>query len=410
MKEKNWIMFLGAVIIVMIFGFTALFNNSANVTDKEKNTDSVDGNINNNQNKDKISEIMDNMSIEEKIGQMLVIDFVNKEMTDKLKDYYNSIKPGGIILMSDNYSTFDKTKKLISDVKKFSNIPLIVSTDQEGGRVQRLQKLTDVKPTYIPDMNSLGNTKDEKLAYEVGKVMALEMRTLGINVVNAPVLDVYSNPKNTVIGDRSFSSDVNVVSKMSLSLASGLENNGVIPTFKHFPGHGDTETDSHTSLPIINKSYQDIVNLELVPFKKAIDSGAKLIMTAHIALPDVTGNNEPASLSKKLLTDILRDELGYDGIIITDALNMKALTDNYSNGDIYLKAVNAGVDILLMPKDPILAINSIRDNVSEDRINESVRRILEFKYSYLVDYEYTDKSILGSLENMKVIDKINYGK
>jgi len=407
MKEKNWVVFLGIVIVVMVFGFTAIFSDSKDVKDKDKNTDMVDGDSDIYISKDKIDDIMSGMSLEEKIGQMLVVTFNGTDMNDSLRSLMQDVKPGGIILMGDNYSTVSRTKKLISEFKSLSSVPLIVSTDQEGGRVQRMQKITDVKPTYITDMYSLGNTKDETLAYQVGKVMALEMRTLGINVDNAPVLDVYSNPNNTVIGDRSFGSDVNLVSRMGLSLAKGLEDNGVIPTFKHFPGHGDTETDSHSALPIINKSYEELSNLELMPFKSVIANGAKIIMTAHIALPDITGDNTPASLSKKILTDILRDDLGYDGLIITDGLNMKSLTDNYSNEDVYLKAVDAGVDLLLMPKDPELAIKTIKDNFSEDRINESVRRILEFKYNYLTDYQYTDSSILGSNEHNSVINKIN---
>ncbi len=410
MKYKNLVFFVGALIIVTIFGFTVFYNKNQDIKDDEKNINDVDGSVDNVEKKDAISDIIDNMTLEEKIGQMLVIDFNVTEVNDKFKTMFESVKPGGVILMGNNYSTFEGTKKLISDIKSLSSIPLIVSTDQEGGRVQRLQKLTDVKPTFIPDMYSLGKTKDESLAYQVGKVMALEMRTLGINVVNAPVLDIFSNPKNTVIGNRSFGSDASLVSKMGLSLARGLEENGVMPTFKHFPGHGDTDTDSHTSLPVVDKSYKDLSDMELIPFKSAISSGAEIVMTAHISLPNVTGNSEPASLSKHILTDILRKDLGFDGIIITDALNMKALTDNYSLEDIYLKAVNAGADILLMPSDVMLAIETIKDNVSESRIDESVRRILQFKYNYLVDYEYTDKSVLGSQAHIEIMEKINYGK
>lgn len=410
MKYKNLVFFVGALIIVTIFGFTVFYNKNQDIKDDEKNINDVDGSVDNVEKKDAISDIIDNMTLEEKIGQMLVIDFNVTEVNDKFKTMFESVKPGGVILMGNNYSTFEGTKKLISDIKSLSSIPLIVSTDQEGGRVQRLQKLTDVKPTFIPDMYSLGKTMDESLAYQVGKVMALEMRTLGINVVNAPVLDIFSNPKNTVIGNRSFGSDASLVSKMGLSLARGLEENGVMPTFKHFPGHGDTDTDSHTSLPVVDKSYKDLSDMELIPFKSAISSGAEIVMTAHISLPNVTGNSEPASLSKHILTDILRKDLGFDGIIITDALNMKALTDNYSLEDIYLKAVNAGADILLMPSDVMLAIETIKDNVSESRIDESVRRILQFKYDYLVDYEYTDKSVLGSQAHIEIMEKINYGK
>lgn len=404
MGKKSYGVYFSILMVALVLVCAFIYNNRLN---KELDT-SKENRENDKINSNDIDSILENMTIEEKIGQMLIIDFINTDMTDKLRDYYNSIKPGGIILMGDNYSTFDRTKKLVSDVKSLSSVPLIVSTDQEGGLVQRLQKLEDESPTYIPDMLSVGNTGDTLIAYNIGKVMALEMRTLGINVVNAPVVDVFSNPNNKVIGNRSFGSNPQVVSKMSVSLAKGLEDNGVIPTYKHFPGHGDTDVDSHESLPVINKSLEGLANLELIPFRNAIDNGAKIIMTAHIALPLITGDMTPASLSKKLLTDVLRRDLGYDGIIITDALNMDALTDNYSDEEIYLKAVEAGVDILLMPKDAELAINVIKENVSEDRINESVKRILEFKYKYLNDYEYTDKSILGCAEHQNIINKVNF--
>jgi len=317
------------------------------------------------------------------------------------------VKPGGFILMQNNYSTFDATRKFISDIKSYSDLPFIMSTDQEGGSVQRLQLLTDVNPVYVPFMNKLGIMNDEGVSYEVGKVIAEEVRTLGINLVFAPVLDVFSNPENTVIGNRSFGSDTDIVSRMALSVSKGLEDNGVISTFKHFPGHGDTSVDSHISLPIVNKSYEELLNLELIPFKNAINSGAKMIMTAHIALPNITGDNTPSTMSKKIITEILREDLGYGGIIISDALNMKALTNNYSDEEIYIKTVDAGVDILLMPKNPRLAVETIKNNISEDRINESVRRILKFKFMNILEDNTLDSSYLGSEEHKIIIDKIN---
>lgn len=355
---------------------------------------------------DKVEELLKTMSLEEKIGQMLIINFNKGSFDDELYNLLNEVKPSGVILMKPNFTTFNETKNLVIDLRNSSSIPFIVSVDQEGGRVQRLQYLTDVNPIFIPDMLSLGNMNDNKLTYEVGKVIAEEVRTLGINVVFAPVLDVFSNEENTVIGNRSFGKDVNTVSKLALSLSKGLEENGVISVFKHFPGHGDTATDSHVKLPIIYKSYEELEKLELIPFKKAINEGAKVIMTGHIALPEVTGDNTPATLSKTLISDILKEKLGFDGLVITDALNMKALTNNYSQEEIILKAVEAGNDILLMPEDPKLAINVIKENISEERINESVRKILKFKYKYLDKDNIIDESYLGSIEHREVIEKI----
>jgi len=394
---KKFRLFVVIIILSMTccFAIFSLFN----VTVAKRSEENI---IN-----ERIDEVMSNMTLEEKIGQMIVINYNISELNEELRSILEDVKPGGFILMQNNYSTFDATRKFISDIKSYSDLPFIMSTDQEGGSVQRLQLLTDVNPVYVPFMNKLGIMNDEGVSYEVGKVIAEEVRTLGINLVFAPVLDVFSNPENTVIGNRSFGSDTDIVSRMALSVSKGLEDNGVISTFKHFPGHGDTSVDSHISLPIVNKSYEELLNLELIPFKNAINSGAKMIMTAHIALPNITGDNTPSTMSKKIITEILREDLGYGGIIISDALNMKALTNNYSDEEIYIKTVDAGVDILLMPKNPRLAVETIKNNISEDRINESVRRILKFKFMNILEDNTLDSSYLGSEEHKIIIDKIN---
>ena len=283
---------------------------------------------------------------------------------------------------------------------------MIISIDQEGGTVQRLKGISDVEVTNIPNMYDLGATGNLNLAYQVGKVMAEELRTIGVNVVYAPVLDVYSNELNTVIGKRSFSSDPQVVTDMASELAKGLEENGVIATYKHFPGHGDTEVDSHVNLPIVKKTYDELLNLELIPFQNAISSGAKIMMIGHIALPEITGDNTPASLSKTIVTDTLKGKLGYQGLVITDALNMGALTKNYSKEEIYTQAIEAGVDLILMPSGSKQAIEFIRKNISEERINESVEKILKFKYTYLGQNNQLDKSYLGGTEHQEVVQQI----
>ena len=350
-----------------------------------------------------IEKILSTMTIEEKIGQMLVINVEGNSITENIESIMNEVKPSGIILMKENFSSYEHTKKFIDDLKNMSDYPFIVSIDQEGGSVQRLKFLEEGNATDIPDMYSIGSLNDKVKACNVGKVMALEMRTLGINVDYAPVVDIYSNINNTVIGNRSFSENKDVVSTMAISLAKGLEDNGVIATYKHFPGHGDTEIDSHMKLPIIYKTKEEVENLELVPFKNVIANDAKLIMVGHIAFPLVTLDNTPASLSKKIVTGILKEELGFNGLVITDALNMKALTDNYSNEDIYIKSIEAGCDILLMPVDAREAISDIKNNIDEKRIDESVRKILKFKFKYLDKDNSLDKMYLGSEEHKKII-------
>ena len=349
--------------------------------------------------------MLENMTIEEKIGQMLIIYDTHETVDKELKEFIADIKPGGFIINQSNITTFAKTKKYIADLKANSDIPLIISIDQEGGSVQRLQNLEDKKATYVPSMFYVGKTKDYNLAYEVGKVLAEDMRTLGINLAYAPVCDIFSNPNNKVIGNRSFGTSPNLVANMCTSLGKGLEDNGIIATYKHFPGHGDTATDSHTSLPVINKTYTELLNNELIPFKKAIENDAKIIMVAHIAFPSLTGNNTPSSLSKEVITDLLKNKLGYDGLVITDALNMGALTNNYTDEEIYVKAVEAGVDLLLMPSDAKEAIKAIKNNISEERIDESVKKILLFKYTYLKD-NVLDESYLNSKAHQDIINKI----
>ena len=355
---------------------------------------------------DKVNKQMSSMTLDEKIAQMLVIYYLSPTVDDDLLNVVKTYSPGGFILMLDNYSTFDDTKKFIDTLKENSKIPMIISTDEEGGLVQRLKALTDVSVTDIPAMYDVGKTGDINKAKSVAKVLAEELRTLGINVTYAPDTDIWTNPDNTVIGDRSFGNDADTVSNMAIAFNQSLEENGIMGCFKHFPGHGDTLADSHYSLPVVNKTYDDIKSLELIPFQKAIDNGAKMIMIGHIALPNITGDDTPASLSKKIITDILKTDMNYKGLVITDALNMGALTENYTDEEIVTKAVNAGADLLLMPNGTAKTIEYIKKNISEERINESVKKILTYKYIYLKDYNYLDKSTLGSDEHKSIVNSI----
>ena len=353
---------------------------------------------------EEIELFLDSMTIEEKIAQMLILNYDANIYDSNVDSLMKNIKPGGFIFMKNSFSSFSETKKFISDLKENSKIPLIISVDQEGGLVQRLKYITDRKPLDIPSMYEIGSTNDSNNAYLIGKVMSDDLRSLGFNLTYAPVLDIY-NPSNPVILDRSFSIDKDVVTNMGLSLAKGLEENGIIPVFKHFPGHGDTIIDSHYDLPIIDKTYEEIYDNELYPYRKIIND-AKIIMIGHLALPRIVGDNTSASISDKVITDILKNKLGYKGLVITDALNMGALTNYYTEEQIYLMAVNAGVDLLLMPNNYELAIQTIKENVSVDRINESVRKILKFKYEYLNNDKLLDKKYFNNPNNQKIIDKI----
>ena len=363
---------------------------------------------------EKIEYTLESMTLEEKIGQMMIVFYTAPKMDNTLKSALETVKPGGFILFKENITTYDATLKLIKEIKDMSNIPMFISIDQEGGNVQRLLTLQDKEVSNIPYMYNVGLTDNELIAKEVGQVIAEELRVFGINMDFAPSIDILSNPNNTVIGKRSFGSNSEIVSKMGLALANSLLENGIVPVYKHFPGHGDTYTDSHVSLPIINKSKEELYNLELIPFINAINNGAKVIMIGHLAVPSITGDNTPASLSKILITDFLKNELNYDGIITTDALNMKALTNYYSQEEIYVKAVEAGVDILLMPSSSRECLKAIKKAVdegiiTEERIDQSVRKILKLKYENIEEnYNvYLPSSYLNSESHQKVLEKVS---
>lgn len=362
----------------------------------------------------KVNDTLESMTLDEKIGQMLIVFYRAPKVDDTLRSSLRDVRPGGFILFKENITTYEDTLNLVKEIKSLSSIPLFMSIDQEGGSVQRLLALQDMEVSNIPYMYYVGKTNDEFLAKDVGKVIAEELRVFGINMDFAPDIDVFSNPENTVIGKRAFDSNSDVVSKMGLSLASGLYENGVIPVYKHFPGHGNTSVDSHISLPIVDKSKEELYLLDLIPFKKAIKSKAPIIMVGHLAVPSITGDNTPASLSKSLITDFLKDEMGYDGLVITDALNMKALTNYYQEDEIYVKAVEAGVDILLMPSSPKSARDSLKNavlsgRISEERIDESVRKILKLKYEQVEEgyNEYLPSSYLNSKEHQEILARIS---
>lgn len=356
---------------------------------------------------DVVAEQLATMTLDEKVAQLLVVQPSNGIVITESEASRLATAPyGGYILMESNFGSLAATRSFVQNLQASAKYPLIISTDQEGGIVQRIKKISDRTPTDIPTMYRVGKTGDTSLAKEVGRVMAEELRVIGVNVDFAPDADVFLNPNNRVIGTRSFSESPDVVAKMSLALAQGLEENGVIATYKHFPGHGDTATDSHLSLPVINRTRANLDQADLVPFKNAIDNGAKIIMSGHIALPQITGDNTPATLSKKVLTDILRNELGYDGLIITDGMNMGALTNNYAAGEMYYRAIEAGVDLLLLPPNPELAMSSIKEHISEERIDESVYRILKFKHGYLADYKYLGEEYFGSAEHRAIIQRV----
>ncbi len=400
MKNKIFIVFLLVISFFMV-----------SCTKEEKVNKPIEKELTESEMLDKrIEEQLSNMFLNDKIGQMLMISYEGVTFDDDLKNILNTVHPGGFILFGDNFDTFEKTKEFIKNIDDTASIPLFWSIDQEGGTVQRLKSLKDKKVTILPEAYEIGKTNNTEISHEIGRVAGEELRVFGINMDFAPVLDIYSNPLNKVIGHRAFGTDASTVSKMAHFFGEGLKSTGVTPVYKHFPGHGDTKEDSHKDLPIINKTKEELYDQELIPFIDAIENGADAIMVGHLALPKITGSSIPATLSKEIITDLLIEELGFKGLIITDALDMGALENNFTKEEIYERAILAGNDILLMPNP--LEANSIitklveNGTISIDRINSSVSKILKYKYTHLENIPAYDEAYLGSTEHAKIVENL----
>jgi len=333
-----------------------------------------------------VDRIIDSMSVEEKVGQLLMVGFggttVNRQSTHWLRDR----RVGGVALFSRNIKELEQTAHFTRGLHELMDgyIPIFLALDQEGGNVVRVKE----GATLLPGNMALGATRSPTLAYVAGHALAIDLKLLGFNMNLAPVLDVNSNPRNPVIGIRSYGERPDLVGSLGAWYVRGQQEMGVVAVAKHFPGHGDTQSDSHYSMPAIDADLSRLETLELWPFGQAIDANLDAVMTAHIALPRITGDAElPATLSKKLLTGVLRGKMGFEGIIITDGLEMQGIVQRYGSGRAAVLAVLAGADmpmILWTPKvkeevyDALLgAVRS--GEISGERLDQSVRRILTVK-------------------------------
>ncbi len=396
-NSYKMIIFLSLVALILYVSFNPSLGNTIT---PNKETDVF---------QEKIESDLSKLSLEEKIGQMLIVTYNTQELTPEVAKDLTTYKPGGVILFSTNIKSYKETTKFIKDMQETATIPLFMALDQEGGKVARLTQLTDAPVSLIPPMANLGQTKDLKLVRAVGKVIGEEINALGFNLDFAPVIDTIKD-ETSFIGTRSFGTDYNLVGQMGIALAQGLNDANIIATFKHFPGHGSTITDSHNDLPILEKTKEELLTSDLIPFQMAVKNNAPMIMIGHLATPNITYNNTPASLSKEIITDLLRNDLGYDGVVITDALNMQALTNYYSEQEIYEMAINAGVDILLMPSSAETAIKLIKEsiaagNITIEQIDDSVSRILKLKYQKIKEPNW-DKALLGSKTHQEILKQI----
>ena len=335
-----------------------------------------------------VDETLAGMTLHEKVCQMMFV--TPEELTgedgvtvagDATRQALENYPVGGIVYFAKNLESQDQVKEMIDNSQKYSSIGLFVATDEEGGVVNRL--MDTVGTTYIGSMYYYKDDGDET-AYENAYTIANDMSALGFNLDFAPVADVWSNPDNTVIGERAYSDDYAQAAELVGNAVKGFNDGGVTCTLKHFPGHGDTAEDSHYSSAYVHRTKEEIMADEMQPFRSGIEAGAEFVMVGHLIVPDI--DEVPATLSYKIATGILRDELKFEGVAITDSFEMESIADNYSVDDAVVMSVKAGIDMILQPKDMASAVNSIEQAVadgelSEDRIDESVRRILTLKES-----------------------------
>ncbi len=301
---------------------------------------------------------------------------------DTTKQKLSEYPVGGLVYFSKNIKSADQLKEMLDTTRNTMIYPVFLAVDEEGGSVSRVAGagLAD----DVGDMSEIGSTCDPEKAKEAGTTIGTYLSQFGFNVDFAPVTDVIS-AENAVIGNRSFGSDPNVVGTMVAAEVQGLQESGVSACLKHFPGIGDTTTDTHDEKTVSEKTLEDMQQTDLPAFQSGIDAGADFVMVSHMSLPNVIGDDTPCSLSGAVISDLLRNQLGYNGIVITDALDMSAITDSYSSAEAAVKAIEAGADMLLMPENFEEAYQGVLDavqngTISEDRINESLKRIYRVKY------------------------------
>lgn len=378
---KKILSVLFALITILIFISCVGENNKLESKEEKLNEESKE-------KKDKIQILIDNMTLQEKIGQLLIVGFDGITLDDNITNLIRNKYIGGVIFFRNNIDSLTGVVNLVNQFKEINRgnkVPLFISVDEEGGVVSRVPQ----EFKKLPSASYVGSFNSEEICYKEGEIIANELKLMGYNMDYAPVLDILSNSQNTVIGNRAFGEISEVVSNLAVEVMKGIQDNEVIPVVKHFPGHGDTTLDSHYGLPLVEKTLDELKSLEFIPFENAIKNGADAIMISHILLKNVDSEN-PATMSKVIVSNILRESMGFKGVVITDDMTMGAITQNYDIGEASVKAIEAGVDIVLVCHgydNEMKVINSIEEAVaseviSEERINESVYRILYLKDKY----------------------------
>lgn len=339
------------------------------------------------------------LSIQEKIGQMIIIGMDTNYITDRIKTMITKYKIGGIILYRKNFNSYEKMLELIQqlkDLNKDNKIPLFIAIDQEGGRVNRMPK----EILNLPSANKIASLGNEELVKKSAELTGELLKKSGFNLNFAPVLDLKNFSNEHAIGDRCFSNDKEIVAKYGITSMKSLQEQGIISVIKHFPGHGATTKDSHYFLPIINKKLKSLEAEDMYPFEQAIYNGADCLLVGHLLIKNITGFH-PASLSRKFISRYIRKKYKYNGLIFTDDLKMKAIKYIYGPVNSVVKAFKAGNDVVIFRFNKDEEKNAIEKvaklvkhgRIKESRINRSVKRIINLKEKYNISDDMPDENI-----------------
>lgn len=347
-----------------------------------------------------LDEMIAEMSLEDKVAGLFII--TPEALTgqsnvtkagDGTKAALEQYAIGGLIYSKSNITSADQIKEMIANTSSYSKYPLFFGVDEEGGDVTRVQ--SGLKLDKIPTAAELGEADDTVAVYDTYSGIANYLTEYGFNLDFAPVADTLTNSDNTSIGKRAFSTNSEIVAKMIPQAVLGLQNAGVSACLKHWPGQGNADADTHEGIATTDRNQEQMDQVEFAPFRAGIEAGVDMIMVSHISAPELTGDNTPCSLSKDVITGILRDEMDYDGIIITDALDMSAVSEYYGADEAAIKALKAGCDMILMPEDFVLAFDGVvaavqNGTISEERINDCLKRVYRVKYADALSNELAE--------------------
>ncbi len=361
---------------------------------------------------------MQTAMLTKKVGQLMVCGFADKTPSEEIVRLIRNYHVGGIILFSRNIGTAQEVLALTNALQQIAKEagherPLLICVDQENGIVRRLGEGT----TYFPGSMLIGATGNSKNAYDIGLATGKELKALGINWNLAPVVDINNNPGNPVIGVRSFGEDTDLVSAYAIENIRGMHQAGVITTLKHFPGHGDTDSDSHLKLPVIPHHMERLEAVELKPFRACMKAGADTVMSAHVFFPALVKEEKPATLATEVMTGLLRDQLGFQGVVTTDCMEMNAIADTYGTVEGATRAIKAGVDIIMISHTHILQEKAIKKLVEQveagdiqlEKIETSYMRVQQLKEKYL-DWDHIENNrqldaVVGCEEHQALAEK-----